>query len=98
MQSVTEETELQFPNSVKLSKLRIYTIRTLSVIKPLTNDLEQHAIFMGHRFDVHLDFYGMLSDAVQIAKVDQILIAAAKGKPPTMTKRSAEILFITDAS
>ncbi len=42
-------------------------------------ELEQLAQFMGHSIDVHLDFYRLPVDVVQISKVGNILDAMECG-------------------
>ena len=81
MRTVTKKAALKHPHLLRSTKLR-KQIGTFSQLLNLSqNELEQLCNFMGHRFDIHLDFYRLPSDVVQIAKVGKILLAAEDGIP-----------------
>lgn len=68
------------PERVRFTLLRKH-IATVSQLVSLTDiELRQLATFMGHDLNVHMDYYRLPDDVLQITKVGRLLIAAEEGK------------------
>jgi hypothetical protein len=78
--------KLEHPEYMKSTLLRKH-IATISQIVSLSDvELKQLATFMGHDLTVHMDYYRLPVDILQIAKVEKLLIASEQntikhGKP-----------------
>jgi hypothetical protein len=74
----SERAGLRNPTLLRSTKLRkqVATMAQLMSLDKL--ELQQ---LMGHSLDVHLEFYRLPVDVVQIAKVGRILEALEDGKP-----------------
>ena len=78
--------KLEHPEYMKSTLLRKH-IATISQIVSLSDvELKQLATFMGHDLTVHMDYYRLPVDILQITKVEKLLIASEQntikhGKP-----------------
>ena len=96
IRKITKEAKLKHPELIRSTKLR-KQIGTLSQLLNLSQiELEQLCHFMGHRYDVHMNFYRLPSDIIQIAKVGKILLAAEEGKPLQMAECSPDIFEFSE--
>ena len=97
MRSFSSKADLKYPNLIRSTKLR-KQIETISQLLNLSeNELLQLCNFVGHRYDVHLDFYRLPSDVIQIAKVGKILLAAEEGTALPVKNCSPDDLMFTEA-
>jgi len=79
MRIATAAADLRFPELVRSTRLRKHIATHSQLMHLSRHELEQLATFMGHTLDIHLDFYRLPSDVVQIAKVSKILLAVEEG-------------------
>ncbi|XP_048036265.1 uncharacterized protein LOC125261742 [Megalobrama amblycephala] len=84
------------PRSLTSTKLR-KQIATLSQIMNLkNNELDQLAKFLGHDIRVHREYYRLLENTIQLAKVSKLLLSLEKGADCYKGKSLEEITFSTE--
>ena len=96
IRKVTTAADLEAPEHIRSTALRKH-VATLSQLVDLTKvELEQLANFLGHDLNVHMDFYRLPDDILQINKIGNLLIAAKEGKFSRKTKMSLDSIKMTE--
>lgn len=76
-----QKANLEKPELIRSTKLRKQIATYSQLLNLNQQELEQLCTFMGHSINVHLDYYRLPTDIVQMAKVSKILIAVEDGTP-----------------
>ena len=79
MRTVSSEANLEKPELLRSTKLRKHVATMAQLLCLDKPELEQLSQFMGHSLNVHLEFYRLPVDVVQIAKVGKVLQAMEDG-------------------
>lgn len=83
MRENSKKALLSKPALLRSTKLRKQVATHSQLLSLDQTELEQLSQFMGHSLHIHMDYYRLPVDVVQIAKVSKILFAVESGKSVT---------------
>lgn len=75
LRTFSAKAELSKPELKPSTKLRKQVATYAQQLSLDSTELEQLAQFMGHSLNIHMDYYRLPCDVVQIAKLSKILLA-----------------------
>lgn len=84
-----QEAGTEYPHYLTSTKLRKHVATVSQILNLSENELDILATHLGHRIDVHREFYRLPSDTLQVAKVSKLLLAMEQG---TLSKYAGKSL------